>query len=114
MTPLKSSTWLETLFLGIGYLERYLVAGDSMTPTLSPGDEVAVDHRGTVVEGDIVVMRHPFKTDIVVIKRLDHIEDSGEFYLLSDNPVGSSDSRGFGAVPRKHFLGKAVARICND
>lgn len=107
--PLKKSGYLETFFLLVGYLELYRIEGDSMVPTLRPGDDVAVDPNGTLAVGDVVVIRHPFKTDIVMIKRIFRIEDDGKLFLSSDNPFESTDSRTFGAVPIEYLKGKAVA-----
>ena len=111
MRRLKKSGWLETAFLLVGYLERYRVDGDSMTPTLVPGDMVVVDPNGTLYEGDIVVARHPYRRDVVMIKRIGKMEDDGQFFLISDNPEGSKDSRTFGAVPLNCIKGKAVALL---
>ncbi|NNE65588.1 MAG: nickel-type superoxide dismutase maturation protease [Pyrinomonadaceae bacterium] len=108
---IKKAGWLETVFLLAGYLERYQIEGDSMTPTLQPGDEVVIDPRGMLNSGDIVVIRHPFKSDVVMVKRIEEIEEDGSLYLLSDNPEGSQDSRTFGAVPIKYLKGKVVAVI---
>lgn len=80
-----------------------------MIPTLMPGDEVAVDLRAALSPGDIVVLRHPYKKDIVLIKRLERIEPDGRLFVVSDNPDGSTDSRTFGAVPLEYKKGKAVA-----
>lgn len=80
-----------------------------MIPTLLPGDEVAVDPNAEVFPGDIVVIRHPYKNDIVLIKRVIRIEPDGKLFLASDNPDGSTDSRTFGAVSLEYKKGKAVA-----
>ncbi len=107
--PLPSAGFFETIRLLFGSLTRYRVKGDSMSPALKPGDEVAVDKNAGIKAGDIVVVRHPYKTDIVMIKRIDHFEEDGRLYLLSDNPHESSDSRTFGAVSLECVKGKAVA-----
>jgi len=109
LKPLKKSGILETAFLLVGYLTRYRVEGDSMTPTLQPGDDVAVDPNGTLAEEDIVVIRHPYMVDIVMIKRIFRIEEDGKLFLSSDNPFESTDSRTFGAVSLECVKGKAVA-----
>ena len=109
LKPLKKAGWLETAFLLIGYLTRYKVEGDSMTPTIEPGDDVAVDPNGTLAEGDIVVIRHPYIKDIVMIKRVFRIEEDERLFLSSDNPFESTDSRTFGAVSLECVKGKAVA-----
>ena len=97
------------MFLLVGYLERYRVEGDSMSPTLAPGCDVAVDPNGTLAQGDVVVIRHPYKTDVVMIKRIFRIEEDGKLFLSSDNPFESTDSRAFGAVSIEYLKGKAVA-----
>ena len=60
--------------------------------------------------GDVVVARHPFKTSLRVVKRVESI-DAGRCTLMGDNPAASTDSRNFGTIPLTDLLGKAVSRI---
>ncbi|RME41320.1 MAG: nickel-type superoxide dismutase maturation protease [Caldilineae bacterium] len=93
---------------------RFRVNGDSMRPLLEPGDEVLVDpraYRRTPPQiGDVVIARHPFRRDVRLIKRVTKVLDGDRYELRGDNPAASTDSRTFGAVPRRHLLGKVTAR----
>ncbi len=109
MTRLPRAGFFVTVQLLFGRLSRYRVEKESMVPTLMPGDEVAVDAKAKIFPGDIVVIRHPYKKDIVLIKRVVRIEPDGKLFLASDNPDGSTDSRAFGAVSLEYKKGKAVA-----
>jgi len=88
-----------------------------MRPGLEPGDEVLV-YPGAYRwrsprPGQVVLARHPWRTDVLLIKRIERVEHSGALFLRGDNPEGaaSTDSRSFGAVPRSHLLGRVVARL---
>lgn len=82
-----------------------------MVPTLAPGDHVFVDPRAACGTGDVVVVRHPFKRDVILIKRLGRVTPAGRLELVSDNPAEGTDSRGFGAVSPELVVGRAVARL---
>jgi len=88
---------------------RFRVSGDSMYPLLRSGDEVDVDlgafrDRGPR-PGEIVLARHPFKRETVMVKRVAHIEADGRVFLVGEDPLSSSDSRGFGAVAADAIVG---------
>ena len=88
-----------------------------MRPGLEPGDEVLV-HLGAYRwrsprPGQVVLARHPWRKDVLLIKRIERVEPGGALFLRGDNPqsTASTDSRSFGAVPRSHLLGRVVARL---
>ena len=85
-----------------------------MIPTFRPGERILIDPRGTIAEGDVVVIRHPFRSNVVMLKRLQKIEEDGRYFLLGDNPDESEDSRTFGAVSVTYLKGKAVAVFGDD
>ena len=85
------------------------VAGDSMRPTLEPGDWLVVRRGARVRPGDVVVARRPDRTGLRVVKRALKRTDDG-WWLVGDNPAASTDSRLFGAVPVALVEGRAVAR----
>jgi len=83
-----------------------------MAPGLQNRDGVfAAPHSATdaLKVGDVVVARHPFVQDVVIIKRIEAI-DKGRFQLLGDNPNESTDSRSLGWFGPEAILGRAVAR----
>ncbi len=82
-----------------------------MVPQLADGDEVLVDIRRSVREGDIVVARHPFRSDVHLVKRLVGFDESGRGILAGDNPSQSTDSRTLGAVRRDLILGPVTAKL---
>ena len=74
-------------------------------------DEVLVDPRADVRVGDIVVARHPFRTDVHVIKRLVELDDEGRARLEGDNPSASTDSRTLGGFSRRSIVGRVSCRL---
>jgi nickel-type superoxide dismutase maturation protease len=80
------------------------VVGESMLPTLRPGQLVAIGERGTLRVGDIVMILHD---DMEKIKRVARIE-SGRLYVLGDNPNASTDSRNFGWIGAELVVGKVI------
>ena len=111
MQKLPKAGWLETVLLLFDYRTRYRIEGDSMAPTLMPGDQVSVDRKAEIAAGDIVVARHPFKKNVTMIKRVREVEENGLYFLISDNSEGSTDSRSFGSVSKKLIMGKVVATL---
>ena len=92
---------------------RYRVDGDSMRPTLSPGDFVLVDPLAFKDQpprlGDVVIARHPYRAQML-IKRVSEIVDDGVI-LIGDQPEASSDSRGFGRIAFSAIIGQVTSRI---
>ena len=88
-----------------------MVEGDSMLPLLKDGDGLLIDPDAEVVPGDIVLAKHPFKKRVMIVKRLAEVDENGNYVLIGDNPEESSDSRTFGALSKKHILGKAIGKL---
>jgi nickel-type superoxide dismutase maturation protease len=101
----------EKLRLIFGRLHGITVEGDSMLPSLKSGDSVLVDKNSAISVRDIVVANHPFKTSVKIVKRVSSIETDGSISLIGDNPIESSDSRGFGSIKRSEVIGKVVYRL---
>lgn len=81
-----------------------------MTPTLSDGDTVLIDPRAAPAADTIVVARHPYRSDVTVVKRVALITD-GKLRLVGDNPAASTDSAHYGDVPAARLIGVVVAKF---
>lgn len=91
----------------IGLAEVY---NPSMEPTLLPGDQLVVRYGAPVRTGDIVVLRHPFQHDLLIVKRA--VERChGGWWVRGDNPLVVNDSREFGAVPDELVIARAWLRV---
>lgn len=107
--------WREWL----GWLARrrrlFRVSGESMLPVLAAGDVVLVDvrayRRRGPQPGEIVVARHPFMTDVKVVKRVGEVSEDGRCRLVGDNPAESTDSRSFGTVAASLIVGRVTSRV---
>lgn len=93
-------------------IQRFTVYGNSMFPTLKPGQDVLVLcwprlNRGWFFKlkvGDIVVIKRAGKD---IIKRI-HLYHGRSISVLGDNPKESTDSRHFGWIDRGDILGKII------
>lgn len=90
-------------------LLRVRVVGPSMEPALRNGDWVLVRRNGRVRAGDIVLLAHPERPGLLVVKRLVRREAEG-WVVLGDNPGASDDSRRFGPVPASSIVGRVTLR----
>ena len=80
-------------------LIRVRVAEHSMEPALRPGDWLLVRRTQRIRPGQIVLVRHPGKPDMLLVKRATRRMPDGRWWLSSDNPgAGAVDSRRFGPV----------------
>jgi nickel-type superoxide dismutase maturation protease len=102
-------SWYDLFLLAIKRKIRVRIEGDSMLPTFKNGDEVLVSMTKSFSVGDVAYARHPFKSSVKIIKRIDKIEDDGSVFLVGDNLADSSDSRTFGAIPKENIIGKITS-----
>ncbi|MEU9134247.1 nickel-type superoxide dismutase maturation protease [Kitasatospora sp. NPDC048540] len=86
------------------------VAGPSMRRLLRDGDQVLVRYGAPLRPGAVVLFRHPFQQDLLVVKRAVGRRPGG-WWMLSDNPLVRTDSREYGAVPDELVLGRVLLRL---
>jgi SOS-response transcriptional repressor LexA len=89
------------------------VRGDSMLPTLAPGDRLLVRYGARVRPGRLVLARLADGT--LAVKRATERRTSSSgrlgWWLASDNPAAGVDSRHRGPVPDADVLAVVVARL---
>src|SRR3954452_859722 len=106
-------SWLRRDTIAVRFpLGRVLVEGPSMVPALRHGDQVVVwwGHRPRPRVGSVLLVDLPGERGLG-IKRLTALEPTGRVWIEGDNPVGSTDSRQFGAVPASAIRGRVVLRV---
>ena len=112
--PLPQAALSDLLALFLFRRRHMRVDGFSMAPTLLPGDLVLIKPlkaQATLpAPGSIVVAQHPDRSSTRIIKRLATIQ-AGNLVLLGDNPQASTDSRQFGAVPRRLLIGVVTSVV---
>lgn len=101
-----SDAWLRRLKPS-GRLDRLSlieVAGDSMLPTLAPGDEILVDHDDTMRRDGVFVLR---VDDRLMVKRL--VRDGARLRVASDNPhADPPPQQGYVVVGRVLWAGRRL------
>ena len=85
------------------------VVGRSMEPAVRNGQWWVVRKSAQFRQGDVVLLQHPERSDLNVVKRLGHREGNG-WWVLGDNPRESDDSRQFGVVPDNLIIGRLIFR----
>jgi nickel-type superoxide dismutase maturation protease len=95
----ETAAWL------VGRRRRIKVTGDSMLPTLAPGQFVLVDPSRAVAVDDLALAHHPHEADLLIIKRVAEILDDGRVMLVSDNQAAGTDSRTWGPLSASAIQG---------
>lgn len=87
---------------------RFTVSGNSMLPTLKPGQDVLVFNWAYIFskpkKGDIVVFKFNGRE---IIKRVQMYHGRGIF-VMGDNKRYSTDSRSFGPIDKSKIIGKVI------
>ena len=78
-----------------------VVNGDSMWPTLKQGSTAKFERidSNLVAVGQVVLLDHPFRPNLRIIKRIQSMEE-GRLFVVGDNPdpTASDDSHNIGEV----------------
>jgi signal peptidase I len=92
------------------------INGSSMAPTLLPGDWALAVSPGCLRRGDVVVLEHPERPGVELVKRViglpDELAPNGrilemdEYWVEGDDPSWSTDSRHFGPVAGERMKAK--------
>lgn len=106
MPELSQETESTRAVLPFGAAE---VSGPSMVPTLHHGDRLVVQYGARIRPGDVVVLRHPFQQDLLVVKRAVERREGG-WWVLGDNPYAGGDSTDYGVVPPELVLARVRLR----
>jgi nickel-type superoxide dismutase maturation protease len=86
----------------------FKVPDGSMEPGLKSGQYVMVSGLSKrVKEGDIVVLKHPYR-NMHLVKRVKNA-NNGRYFVLGDNEtLFGEDSREFGHVSEGQIIGKVI------
>jgi nickel-type superoxide dismutase maturation protease len=84
-----------------------------MEPTLTNGEWWVVRRTRSVRAGDVVLLIHPTRPDLRIVKRIERNVDAG-WWVMGDNPAASDDSRSFGAVRQDQIVGRLWFRYGRD
>jgi nickel-type superoxide dismutase maturation protease len=109
---LPAPSWREWILWLLRRRMRVRITGESMQPTLLPGDIVLVDthaYDNTLpTVSDILLARHPYQKDLIIIKRVVDLTPEGRLVLYSDNLRAGSDSRQLGTISMQRVIGRVT------
>lgn len=103
--------WKDRVWFILRRRTAFVVAGNSMSPTLTDGDIVIINPKAPITKGDIVLALHPYKQSVRLIKRVTEITATGAIVVIGDNPAESTDSRTIGNLPPENIVGKVICRL---
>jgi nickel-type superoxide dismutase maturation protease len=118
-SPIPPLFLMLGLAAGVTMSRRWLdvveVRGDSMAPSLLPGDRLLVESRSyerrSPRPGEVVLAGDPRDPDRELIKRVAGVDDAAfAAELRGDAPDASTDSREFGSVPLSTIRWRAAFR----
>lgn len=96
LVTLTTLVLLTQTFVAFGWLRPVKVFGDSMSPGLSPGQQILIDRGASVRRWDVVVVRSPEDARRMLVKRV--IGLPGERLALPGGEVWA-DGRSVGNPP---------------
>lgn len=115
MKLLRGSSWRDLLAWVLRARSRFRITGNSMLPLLQPGEEVLINPQAYPQQspqvGDLIVVQHPFKPKVRMIKRVIEVREDGFCFIVGENARESTDSRHFGYVDPQLILGQVVCRF---
>ena len=97
-------------------LKKYTIKGESMSPTINPGNIVFASSLPYFFSkpkvNDLVTAYDP-RDGRILVKRITKI-DNNEYFVAGDNKTKSADSRIFGKLKRRDIIGKVIQVIRNN
>lgn len=87
-------------------LFRVRVSGESCWPSLVPGRSYWASALAPVRAGDFVVFRNPMDDKQILVKKICGVRDGA--YQVGSTVSWGLSSKDFGAVDKKHILGKLI------
>ncbi len=96
---------------------RFRVTGLSMFPCLVAGEEVIAQVKAYELQiNDIVVLSHPLRPHLIMIKRIKEVKlepktGKKSYFVQGDNISVSTDSRHFGWINEDLIIGKVICRF---
>lgn len=108
----RFATFIAILAASVTFrLRRYEIAESSMRPTLHDGDwALSTTRHRPLRPGDVVVLTHPDRPDMELVKRIASIGDEGVVVLGDDPLAGSVDSVSFGPVSPESVSARVLLR----
>ena len=88
-----------------------VLQGNSMWPTFRNGDVLffrRLADGDELAAGDVVLAHHPLKASVLIVKRVHRVLETGEVFLLGDqpDPTATEDSHNFGPVRQESVMGR--------
>lgn len=109
---LPETSYSEFLLLILRRRRRFKVTGESMMPSLQPGEQILIApyiYRQQLPQlGDIIVTTHPQQKQLMIVKRITRINEDGSYFVTGDNLAASNDSRHWGTIKLTDIIGKAT------
>ena len=108
---------IDFLLLLTSWRCRFRVSGLSMCPCLLDGEEVIAKVKDYNLQvNDVIVLYHPFRSKLIMIKRIKQImvdkeRENKKYFVQGDNISASTDSRNFGWINENLIIGKVICRF---